>query len=115
MLSDLVGIDDMLEEISFDGKMGEPLRPFEQLMACMPPSQAHTLPEPYRWLLTSPTSPIKDYYPTSFTVDMNGKRWPWEAVVLIYMIVSGVGNGHFVPGEAFACRAGLPTFRFSNI
>lgn len=86
MLSDLVGIDDMLEEVNFEGHMGEPLRPFEQLMACMPPSQANTLPEPYRWLMTSPDSPIREYYPTSFTVDMNGKRWPWEAVVLLPFI-----------------------------
>lgn len=35
MLSDCVGIAAMLKEISFEGNMGEPLRPFEQLMACM--------------------------------------------------------------------------------
>jgi hypothetical protein len=44
------------------------------------------LPEPYRWLLSSPSSPIAEYYPKTFTVDMNGKRWPWEAVVLLPFI-----------------------------
>lgn len=83
MLSDLVGIDAMLQEISFEGKLGKPLRPFEQLMACMPPSQATVLPEPYRALMTDMESPIADFYPRSFTIDMNGKRWPWEAVVLL--------------------------------
>lgn len=86
MLSDLRGIDEMLEEISFHGRLGEPLQPFEQLLSCMPPSQAHMLPEPYRWLMTSPKSPLREYYPKTFTVDMNGKRWPWEAVVLLPFI-----------------------------
>ncbi|CAB9514583.1 5'-3' exoribonuclease [Seminavis robusta] len=86
MLSDLVDIDDLLQEISFDGKLGEPLRPFEQLLSCMPPSQAHFLPKPFRRLMTSPTSNILDFYPQTFTVDMNGKRWPWEAVVLLPFI-----------------------------
>lgn len=87
MLSDLVNIDEMLLEVSFKSK-GEPLRPFEQLMGCMPPSCAKFLPEPYRWLLTDSSSPIIDFYPRTFTVDMNGKRWPWEAVVLLPFIES---------------------------
>lgn len=33
MLSDVVGIQEMLDDIEFE--LGEPLRPFEQLMACM--------------------------------------------------------------------------------
>jgi len=87
MLSDLVGIDEMLDEINFD-EPGEPLKPFEQLMGCLPPSSAHLLPEPYRWLLTETSSPLVDFYPRTFTVDMNGKRWPWEAVVLLPFIDS---------------------------
>ena len=88
MLSDLVDLDEILAEITFEGKMGEPLKPFEQLLGCMPPSQAHHLPEPYRWLMTDPSSPILDFYPKKFLVDMNGKRWPWEAVTLLPFIDS---------------------------
>jgi 20S proteasome subunit beta 5 len=87
MLSDLIDLDDILEDISFENK-GSPLSPFEQLLGCMPPSQAHHLPEPYRWLMLDPQSPIIDFYPKTFTVDMNGKRWPWEAVVLLPFIDS---------------------------
>jgi len=83
MLSDLVDIDTLLDDISFEGKQGEPLRPYEQLLGCLPPSSADLLPEPYQWLMKSRKSPIIDFYPESFTVDMNGKRWPWEAVVLL--------------------------------
>ena len=82
MLSDLVGIDELLDEIKFDD-LGEPLKPFEQLMGCLPPSSSHLLPEPYRWLMTESSSPLQEFYPRAFTVDMNGKRWPWEAVVLL--------------------------------
>lgn len=88
MLSDLRDIDLLLEKISFDGNKSEPLKPFEQLMACLPPSSANLLPKPYQWLMKSPKSPIIDFYPESFTVDMNGKRWPWEAVVLLPFIDS---------------------------
>lgn len=88
MLSDLVNLDEILNDISFEGKLGTPLKPFEQLMGCMPPSQAHTLPKPYRKFLTDPDSPIIDFYPQSFTIDMNGKRWPWEAVTLLPFIDS---------------------------
>ena len=37
---------------------GEPLRPFEQLLGCLPPSSSYLLPEPYRWLMTSSDSPL---------------------------------------------------------
>lgn len=86
MLSDLRNIEGLLQEIEFE--MGQPLKPFEQLLACMPPSHAEVLPEPYRPLMTSDDSPIADFYPRSFTIDMNGKRWPWEAVVLLPFIDS---------------------------
>ena len=88
MLSDLVNLDELLGEISFEGREGLPLKPFEQLLGCMPPSQAKHLPKPYRKFMTEPDSPIIDFYPESFTIDMNGKRWPWEAVTLLPFIDS---------------------------
>jgi len=98
MLSDIVNIDVMLNEISFGDRqedsqhggkqISQPLKPFEQLLGCLPPSSADILPRPYRWLMKSPQSPIIDFYPQSFTIDMNGKKWPWEAVVLLPFIDS---------------------------
>jgi 5'-3' exonuclease len=63
MLSDLKDLDTMLDEISFDNMRGEPLKPYEQLMACMPPSQAHFLPRPFRQLMNNQNSSIIDFYP----------------------------------------------------
>lgn len=72
MLSDLTGIPKMFNEIKFE--MGEPLLPFQQLMACLPPASEDLIPKPYRWLMTSSESPIVHFYPRDFEVDMNGKK-----------------------------------------
>ena len=67
--------------------IGEPFSPLNQLMAVLPPDSNHHIPVPaLRTLLTSPTSPLADFYPRTFRSDQNGKRASWEAVVLIPFI-----------------------------
>lgn len=39
-----------------------------------PPRSYRVLPEPYRPLMCDPSSPIIDFYPTDFQVDLEGKR-----------------------------------------
>jgi 5'-3' exoribonuclease 1 len=84
MLSDLRNLPQMFEKIKFE--VGDPVKPFQQLMACLPPASSVLVPKPYRYLMTSPDSPIHHFYPTDFTVDMNGKKNPWEGVNLLPFI-----------------------------
>lgn len=84
MLSDLRGLPEMFKKIKFE--VGKPILPFQQLMSCLPPASSSLVPKPYRYLMTSPDSPVLDFYPTNFEVDMNGKKNPWEGVNLLPFI-----------------------------
>ncbi|KAF3926712.1 hypothetical protein ABW21_db0204659 [Orbilia brochopaga] len=67
-------------------RLGSPFHPFEQLMGVLPDRSKKIVPEPYHILMTSPDSPIIDFYPRDFELDMNGKKQDWEAVVKIPFI-----------------------------
>jgi 5'-3' exoribonuclease 2 len=66
--------------------LGEPFKPYEQLMAVLPPKTCHALPEFLRPLMTSPTSPIADYFPSEFEIDLLGKKFTWLGEVLLPFI-----------------------------
>jgi len=72
-----------LESINMSFDLGEPFRPFEQLMGVLPAASAHALPPAFHPLMMDEDSPIIDFYPTQFDLDMNGKRFAWQAVALL--------------------------------
>lgn len=57
-----------------------------QLLAVLPAASKDLLPTCYHSLMTDDESIIKEYYPEDFETDLNGKRQPWEAVVLVPFI-----------------------------
>jgi len=67
-------------------ELGQPFKPFQQLMGVLPDRSKKIVPEAYHDLMTNPNSPIIDFYPREFELDMNGKKQDWEAVVKIPFI-----------------------------
>eukprot|EP00461_Guttulinopsis_vulgaris_P004592 UN04594 len=55
-------------------------------MAVLPPQSAGLLPSSLRPLMLLEDSPIRDFYPKTFDVDMEGKRWDHEGVAKIPFI-----------------------------
>ena len=67
-------------------ELGQPFRPNQQLMGVLPDRSKNIVPQVYWDLMTNPESPIHDFYPRDFELDMNGKKMEWEAVVKIPFI-----------------------------
>ena len=67
---------------NFDNEMRfdkhTPLSPFEQLLAVLPSQSCDILPEACRCLVLKEDSPIIDFYPLKFEIDLEGKHQEWE-------------------------------------
>ena len=81
-------ISDVKKGLNADVKftLGQPFRPYQQLMGVLPDRSKTIVPTAYHDLMTNPDSPIIDFYPRDFELDMNGKKMDWEAVVKIPFI-----------------------------
>lgn len=78
--SDFINVRDV--SVKFD-KSTKPFKPLEQLMAVFPSQSKQFLPIEWQSLMTTKESPIIDFYPLNFCVDLNGKRYEWQGVALL--------------------------------
>ncbi|KAF9113781.1 5'-3' exoribonuclease 1 [Mortierella sp. AM989] len=81
-ISDLAKLD----EFNIPFELGTPFKPYEQLMGVLPEASKQHIPRAYWDLIIRESSPIKDFYPKDFDLDMNGKKQDWEAIVKIPFI-----------------------------
>lgn len=84
MLKDMTNLESLSCTINFS--LGAPFKPYQQLLGCLPPLSSNLVPKCYQWLMLSDSSPLKEYYPSEFAIDQDGKKNPWEAVVLLAFI-----------------------------
>lgn len=66
-------------------ELGTPTRPFLQLLYVLPPQSLALLPKPIQTIM-KPSSPVADLYPLSFDLDLNGRKYDYQAIVLIPLI-----------------------------
>lgn len=82
LASDLVNLGTL--NITFP--QGRPFTQLMQLLAVLPPQSGNLLPVPYNEIMTSPLSPLHDFFPSDFDVDPNGKKSSWEYTAQIPFI-----------------------------
>lgn len=66
-----------------DFELGKPFRPYDQLLSVFPVDSHTHLPTAFHSLMTREDSPIADFYPTDFVIDLNGKKYAWQGVALL--------------------------------
>lgn len=92
LATDIVNVAEFYDDTDEDGfcsmkfEHGDIFPSLAQLLAVLPPQSSDLLPKPMAELMLEPVSPIIQYYPPDFTVDPNGKRQAWEAIVQIPFI-----------------------------
>ncbi|CAJ0576149.1 unnamed protein product, partial [Mesorhabditis spiculigera] len=75
---------DTVSEFKLDfSKKTHPFKPLEQLMSVFPAASKQHLPEKWQLLMTEDDSPIIDFYPIDFSIDLNGKKFAWQGVALL--------------------------------
>jgi 5'-3' exonuclease len=63
-----------------------PLTPFQQLLAVLPPKSSSILPHPLNELLTRDNSPLKEFCPDKFKIDLSGKKHEYQGIVILPML-----------------------------
>ncbi|KAL1493771.1 hypothetical protein ABEB36_009461 [Hypothenemus hampei] len=78
--SDFCNIAGLSTDFEADTK---PFNPLEQLMGVFPAASSKHVPAPFAKLMSDTDSPIIDFYPEDFKIDLNGKKFAWQGVALL--------------------------------
>lgn len=69
-------------QVEFE-KNTQAFKALEQLMGVLPAASGRRfLPDTWNRLMYSDDSPILDFYPTDFKLDLNGKRFAWMGMLV---------------------------------
>jgi 5'-3' exoribonuclease 1 len=77
---------DNLKKINITFTKGRPFEPLIQLLAVLPPKSSSFLPMTFSRLMKEKNSPILNFYPEEYKIDLNGKKNLWEGIVLLPFI-----------------------------
>uniref|UniRef100_A0A4Y0BJ93 5'-3' exoribonuclease n=1 Tax=Anopheles funestus TaxID=62324 RepID=A0A4Y0BJ93_ANOFN len=72
-----------LENVNTHFDPGTPFKPLQQLMGVFPAASRSHVPDAFAELMVDPCSPIIDFYPIDFRIDLNGKKFAWQGVALL--------------------------------
>lgn len=78
--SDFINISGLSTQFERGSK---PFNPMEQLMGVFPAASNSHVPAAWADLMSAPDSPIIDFYPLDFKIDLNGKKFAWQGVALL--------------------------------
>jgi 5'-3' exoribonuclease 2 len=53
-------------------------------MGVFPAGSKQHVPPTWQELMTDPKSPIIDFYPINFKIDLNGKKYAWQGTKMIF-------------------------------
>lgn len=80
MISDFNKIKDYLDyDIDKSFEYGKPFSPFQSLLFIMPKTSRDLFPKCYWGIYDE----FPELYPNTFKIDFNGKKMPWESLVLL--------------------------------
>ena len=100
LASDMLHLPSTAVTQCFD--LGSPWQPLQQLLAVLPASSAKAagLPGCLRALMTEPDSPVIEYYPEEFEIDINGYA-AHQLVVCSVNIAPAVES--YIHGRRWCC------------
>ena len=81
-----ITVTDLTTELKIKFDIGRPFAPLEQLMGVLPAASRSHIPGQFHKLMTDQDSAIIDFYPESFSIDLNGKKNAWQGVVILPFI-----------------------------